>query len=1082
MKRDSQSQTSRTRALLAAFLGIMLAVCSGLKAATPSTIEVRGTPFYTVYEPENLGSRHPISDIETDYLGRLVVASGANLVVFDGNSWLTYLANELERRDSLVIFSLSRGSDGQLYCSSNSGLFEVAFDANWNFRLTPIAPTSPGYRSYRKSFTDGDYVYFYAQGNIGRYDTKREVFEVITRDIGMIIGSAATHNQRLYAFGVDGRALMHVEGRTWREIDSDTGDEFREGIRVAANWPGQDLMVAPDNSGLLHLAADKIEIWTSEIHDLDTKRVMAIEPVSNELIATAVDSQGIFLIDSEGQVQQLLSRELDYRFGQVNELKHVGNKTVWAASEETLIRVDFNRPLTDFSLALPFASTFPRIFWHRGVLHVVSDGKLVAAESFDGGAFKSYRRRAESLNSIFNGLSVEEGLLIASAAGVHLLRDDETITPVLEGAYATLLIRNDSEPDFVIAATSSNYQLLVRENGVWSASDQNAPSPSLTFHGKTAKPSEFWLEHGGGHVSKVEIRNGKLESRSFKMDPYFVSQWVNIWPFNDRLIFSGGKSAQFTEWDSRVNRFVPAKEVEFFDLLQDLVPGIARPAMDSKGNVWVPANATHPVIRKDKNGILSVDTAPLSPIKDEILMHAFATSNDVIWFTGENAIYQYDPRFENEQATTPQTSIYALELIKGKRISFSSPNSASEPQLELPFRENSIRIHFTTPTIKNGFSIWHEYQIDGYIDDWTSIPSSSHLDLDNLREGNYQVRIRAVGQDGPISEVSTASLNIIPPLYRSPWAYAGYLLSAVAIAALIVYGTRRLSEEKNRKLQRLVEIRTRELAMANRDLQQMVKRAESATAAKSAFLENVSHEMRTPLNQILGPSELLFSTSNDEDDKETLSLINKAASRMLKMIEKLTSLSENATGVTPLGTTTFELSELIEDLCQTHEAEAAEKQLQLNRHVDPKLPSYWVGDVARIRQSLDILIENALKFTEAGDITIKVTGVSESANHHRLIFEISDTGYGINAKLRERIFEPFVQLPHTTRAKNEGTGVGLAICRQLVASLDGEIEVESIEGLGSVFRIRLPLRTIHSEESKLGSEKIPSQTGNSSRF
>jgi len=280
---------------------------------------------------------------------------------------------------------------------------------------------------------------------------------------------------------------------------------------------------------------------------------------------------------------------------------------------------------------------------------------------------------------------------------------------------------------------------------------------------------------------------------------------------------------------------------------------------------------------------------------------------------------------------------------------------------------------------------------------------------------------------------------------------------------------RRLTEAFNRQLDWLEAQRERErqaraglkaqVARRTESLRQMIdhahtlaKEAQAASQAKSRFLANVSHELRTPLNAILGFMELLLATELRSEARHYVRLAREAAQALLQLIEDLLDVTKIEAGQLALRRQPFDLAALVASVVELHRPLAESKQLALGYRCPPDLPRWRYGDEGRIRQVLGNLVHNALKFTEWGEVTVSVAGDGE-----RVTLEVRDTGIGLQAEDRERIFEPFTQVDDDANRHRGGTGLGLSICRQLVESMGGTITVTSQRHRGSRFTVTLPL-------------------------
>jgi signal transduction histidine kinase/DNA-binding response OmpR family regulator len=459
----------------------------------------------------------------------------------------------------------------------------------------------------------------------------------------------------------------------------------------------------------------------------------------------------------------------------------------------------------------------------------------------------------------------------------------------------------------------------------------------------------------------------------------------------------------------------------------------------------------------------------------------------VVWFATDDGLVGFDAdAAAKKDYKQPFSVIIRKVAIIGGPTAYGGIKTGEAETAALPvfnYKERNLHIEAGAPFFENESKIRYRYRMDGFDKNWSGWTANAFKDYTNLDAGQYTLRVEAKNVYGTISREDTFSFEVLLPWYRTWWAFSLFAMTAFLMVYLMVkwWRSRKLALEKQR-LERIVEERTREINQANIQLQQKTIQLEEQSEKlkemdkiKSRFFANISHEFRTPLTLIMGPLDQIRSDRPDkykDKDKDKgiekrIDLAYRSAQRLLGLINQLLDLSKLESGKMKLQAEQRDLVPFLRGILEPFKLAAAQHHLNLTFHAaEASIPLYF--DPEKLEKVTGNLLSNAVKFTpRGGGITMSV---SRGKGNDYVHISVKDTGIGIPENQLAYIFERFYQAESSMEHQHKGSGIGLALSKELVELHHGEMTVISSrkkENRGTEFILRFPLGSDHLQPEEI---------------
>lgn len=1098
------------------------------------TLPEVGTPHIQNFLSNEYGATPQCWQVLQDQSGTMFLGNTSGLLQFDGVSWRKYFPKHYS-----AAYSVAQDSFGRIYVGSFNELGYLApdstgnlvfntflnwldsdlrsFGAIWSVHCTPLG------------------VYYTSRQQIFHFpypDSENESVTTISAETSFLFSFYV--NNKLLVPQLNVGLMECIDDSLKLLNDEDIFKEKSINVMVTDNYSNSASMQSSDlpiyvihgQKGVFQYANNRITPFSTEIDSiLNVGLPISATFLPNGNLAIGTYRKGLFVVDGQGRLQAAFNEESGLPSSSIRYLFVDYEGSLWVSTNDGYSRIEISSPITQFSQSHGLPDLPYVVHRHRGILYVGSDRGV-----FRLNPAKPLQLRLPGLTilgpyfEVVSGIestqfwamtSVGDELLAGTNNALYLI--DDTIAEIyFEGAFYDLS-RSMLDSNRVWIATSEGIKSIYAQPNA----RQNLSGPKIDwvdeglvagFSGnlrwlKEDKNGRLWaVPRQGNIVHRVDFEDYKLPSESKVKSFRLVGIDTQIREL--RLHMLNGEVRINTRdtlyrFDEKLEEFTV--DSNFATLLNGYYQ-VNNIAIDSHQNIWAGLGSEYySAVRLkpiDKN---TFDIKFLASISQtaKYALRIYPDGTGIAWFVGGSELIRLDSNTNIDLGREFSALVRRVHTFDGDTLyngRTSSPIGASPiPVPKLPFSKNAMRFEYAATAYMRDANNSYQYILEGFDRNWSEWTKETRKDYTNLPEGSYRFRLLAKNDLGRVGNESAFDFVILAPWFRSWWAYSIYLLLFITIVfGFAKWRSRQLLREKE-ALEKLVAERTVQVKAQAEKLKEMDK-------LKSRFFANISHEFRTPLTLIIGPLQEMISGDFKGEPRQNLGMMHRNANRLLQLVNQLLDLSKLESGAMPLSASKQDFISFLKAVVSNFESAAERKMIKLELETDQQsIPLLFNRE--KLEKVFYNLLSNALKFTpekgrltvecrirnkqlSAGSPVIDQTAHSALPNpefqfHDFVEIKITDSGIGIGEDQLPHIFDRFYQatIPEIKSSdavqEFQGTGIGLAITKELVELHGGTIVVESAMGEGTTFIICLPSDieqisneplAVHGEDQQISSE------------
>ncbi|MEW7289672.1 ATP-binding protein [Aquimarina sp. 2304DJ70-9] len=1033
---------------------ITLFIFIGLTAQSQQTkdafdiksIKEAGIPPTQHYEwDRDLGLSKP-KGMQQHPNGLLYIACEEGIAEFDGSRWeLIY------REDKISNFRIS--DDGLIYIITSKDFGVLKKNTSGKYLFTSLFPNSNDKRENlgyaRACFIIKNSVYFIYSKFIFQLKNQ-QVFSYETDGFIMssfkIDDTIYIHDASSKVFTFKNGAYTLVEGT----------EQLSKKVFVIGTKIGSKLLIG-DNLGQFYMYSNnKLTPQFKVPEDIGFKPMLFL-PLDNHRIAIATKSKGLLIYSVEGELLCVLNRSKGLLSNKIKNFFLDKDKNLWVLYKEGVSKVEIFSPFSFYNDKNGVNEQIEFITEHHEKIYFASGNNVYEINEKQENILKNQKIKNILTAQNVYVFSYNDVLLLTSAEGLYAyknntlskLTDSSCVFIIKSDVHENILYVSGDKGIDVYTDLGSDVPLTRRFRKFSEIVFSKPPMPGLNTDFMESKNGDLLVNLNFREIIKIKIKS---------IFPFQYTQEFMDLPVNGIIILyslSGepvllidGSLYKYNIDTGKLEEHCINREIKKLDLKPYFIV-----QKDSLSDIVISRGVRgKTVLLKENSKGDYITKRPFKRFPEFISSYIFQDSKGILWFGGEQGVTRFNPKLAKQTRITNKVFVRDFGISNKDSLIFKGIITNHDHVPKLAYSDNSIKLKYAFPDYSNTENNRFKFMLEGFNKKWSNWTFNSEKEFNNLSEGTYRLKIKAKNAYDQESATSFFTFTILPPWYRTWWVYLLYLIGFVGFVTIVViWRSSKLKKEKE-KLETTIKERTQEIIEKNKQLEIQATKLKEMDKVKSRFFANISHEFRTPITLIKGPVQEFIDNHNKEFELTKAKMVSRNADRLLQLVNQLLDLSKLDAGNLKLEAEEADLNHFLRSLGSAFNSYADQRNISYDIAISQNtlITSF---DKDKVEKIVSNLLSNAFKYTpDNGEVKF-----SCSNENNKIKIIVSDTGIGISKEKLSYIFDRFYQVDASETRDQEGTGIGLALVKELVELNKGVIHVTSTPEQGTAFTVLLPL-------------------------